>query len=58
MERVAATGARIVGFGALPFIVIVEPQEADFQARVSAAGSWFTIDATSFWACMFADRAS
>ncbi len=51
MERIAASGARIVGIGALPFIVIAEPHEVDFQARVAAAGSWFTIDATSFWAC-------
>lgn len=52
MRRVAQTGARIVGLGALPFIVIVEPQqEPDFAERATAAGALLTIDAIPFLAC-------
>lgn len=51
MQRVAATGARIVSLGALPFIVIAEPHDADFKARAAAVGALFTIDPTIFSAC-------
>jgi hypothetical protein len=52
MQRVATTGARIVGLGALPFIVIAEPDGADFSARAAEVGALFIIDSAAVRACL------
>jgi len=52
MGRVAQAGARVVRFGALPFIVIAEPEHADFGARISSAGAILTLDPNAIAACL------
>lgn len=58
MQRMAETGARIVGLGRLPFIVIAEPADADFSRRAAAAGAFLTLNAGPFVACLTSDDAT
>jgi hypothetical protein len=51
MQRVAAAGARIVRFGAWPFIVIAEPDNVDFEQRIVTAGALVTLDPIALAAC-------
>jgi hypothetical protein len=54
MRRAGEAGARIVRFGALPFIVIVEPERADFAARASKRGALLIVDPRALAACFTA----
>ncbi len=57
MQRAGDAGARIVGQGALPFVVIVEPDRPDFAARVTAHGAVMILDPRAFAACLTTRRA-
>lgn len=52
INRIAATEARILGVGALPFVVIAEPRDANFAKQAAAAGALLTFTAPSFIACL------
>ncbi|MGE3987373.1 hypothetical protein [Pseudorhodoplanes sp.] len=52
MQRVADAGARIVRFGALPFIVVAEAGDAEFSDRIAARGAWMTLDPRVIAACL------
>lgn len=52
MQRVAQTGARIVGLGRWSFVVIAEPADEGFAQRAVAAGAVFTLSAAPFVACL------
>jgi hypothetical protein len=52
MRRVADSGARIVRFGAVPFIVIAEPDRPDFASRVAQRGALITLDPRVLAACL------
>jgi hypothetical protein len=57
MQRAGEAGARIVRFGALPFIVVVEPERADFAARVTERGAVLILDPRTLAACFTTGRA-
>jgi hypothetical protein len=57
MQRSADAGARIIGLGALPFIAVVEPDRADFAARVTERGALFVLDPRTLAACLTLRRA-
>jgi hypothetical protein len=44
-------GARFVRGGALPFIVVVLPDDADFEQRVRAGGAWMLADPVALAGC-------
>jgi hypothetical protein len=46
-----AAGARFVRGGALPFIVVVLPDDADFERRVRAGGAWMLADPVALAGC-------
>src|SRR5262245_7026235 len=50
--RAVEAGGRFVRFGALPFIVVVTPETADYAARVRAAGALFLVDPQVLAACL------
>lgn len=52
MRRAGDAGARIVRFGALPFIVVVEPERPDFTARVMQLGAVLILDPRALAACL------
>jgi hypothetical protein len=51
MQRAGDAGARIVRFGALPFIVVVEPHRPDFADRVTERGAVLLLDPRALAAC-------
>jgi hypothetical protein len=57
MQRTSEAGARIVRFGAFPFIVVVEPDAPDFAARVVEQGAILLLDPRSLAACLTGGRA-
>ncbi len=57
MQRAGDAGARIVGQGAFPFIVVVEPDRPDFAARAAAHGAVLILDPRAFAACFTLGRA-
>jgi hypothetical protein len=50
--RAVEAGGRFVRFGALPFIVVVTPETADYADRVRAAGALFVVDPQILAACL------
>jgi hypothetical protein len=56
MQRAGDAGARIVAQGALPFILIVEPDRPDFAARVAAHGAILILDPRALAACFTGGR--
>jgi hypothetical protein len=52
MQRVAAAGARIVRFGALPFIIVVEPEGEEFRTRIAERGALAILDPVALAACL------
>jgi hypothetical protein len=56
MQRAGDAGARIVGQGAWPFIVAVEPDHPDFAARAMANGAVLILDPRAFAACFTLGR--
>lgn len=45
-------GGRFVRFGAFEFIAVVEPEAADYAARVRTNGAWFVADPAALAACL------
>jgi hypothetical protein len=56
LQRVGDAGARIVGQGAFPFIVVVEPDRPDFAARAAAHGAVLILDPRALAACFTLGR--
>lgn len=52
LARATQAGARIVRFGAAPFIVVVMPERTDFVARARAGGALFMLDPQALAACL------
>jgi hypothetical protein len=52
LTRAVAAGGRIVRFGGLSFVVVVEPDSADYIRRVKAAGALFIVDPRILAACL------
>lgn len=52
MQRVGDSGARVVRFGAFPFIVVAEPDDPEFGVRVAARGALLTLDPQALAACL------
>jgi hypothetical protein len=50
--RAVGAGGRFVRFGALPFIVVVTPETAEYAERVGAAGALFLVDPQILAACL------
>jgi hypothetical protein len=44
-------GARFVRGGALPFIVVVLPDDSEFEQRVRAGGAWMLADPVALAGC-------
>jgi hypothetical protein len=57
MQRAGDAGSRIVRLGALPFIVVVEPDGPDFAARATARGAVLILDPRALAACFSVTRA-
>lgn len=57
MQRAGEAGARIVRFGAVPFVIVVDPERSDFAARVKARGAMMIVDPRALAACFGASRA-
>jgi len=51
LTRAAAAGGRIVRFGGPSFIVVVEPESADYIRRIKDAGAWLLVDPRILAAC-------
>jgi hypothetical protein len=49
--RAVGSGARFVRFGGLPFVVIVQPEVADYARRVKEAGALLLLDPQVLAAC-------
>ncbi len=45
-------GGRFVRFGGPSFVVVVEPESADYVRRVKAAGALFIVDPRILAACL------
>lgn len=56
LQRVGDAGARIVAQGALPFIVLAEPEHPDFADRASARGAMLILDPRKLAACFTVRR--
>ena len=50
--RAVEAGGRFVRFGGLPFIVVVEPDGADYLDRIKAAGALLIVDPLVITACL------
>jgi hypothetical protein len=50
--RAVEAGGRFVRFGGLPFIVVVEPERADYLDRIKAAGAFLIVDPLVITACL------
>jgi hypothetical protein len=51
LARAANAGGRIVRFGGPSFVVVVEPESADYVRRVRAAGALLIVDPRVIAAC-------
>src|SRR5262245_65379849 len=56
--RAVEAGGRFVRFGALPFIVVVSPETADYADRVRAGGALFVVDPRILAACLLSSTAA
>lgn len=52
LARAVSAGGRFVRFGGPPFIVVVEPEVADYGKRVREAGALLLVDPQVLAACM------
>jgi hypothetical protein len=52
LARAVAAGGRIVRFGEPSFVVVVEPESADYVRRVKAAGALLIVDPRVLAACL------
>ena len=50
--RAIAAGSQVLRFGGYPFIVIVEPETADYARRVKDAGALLVVDLRVLTACL------
>lgn len=50
--RAVGAGARFVRFGGAPFVVIVQPEVADYAKRVKEAGALLLVDPQVLAACL------
>jgi hypothetical protein len=50
--RAVEAGGRFVRFGGLPFVVVVQPETADYLDRVRAAGALLIVDPLVITACL------
>ena len=50
--RSVEAGARFVRAGGLPFVVVVVPDDPDFERRVKAAGAWMLADPVALAGCL------
>ncbi len=51
MQRVGEAGARIVRFGVFPFIVVAQPDHAQFESRIRERGALLILDPRALAAC-------
>lgn len=49
--RSVGAGARFVREGGVPFIVVVVPEDADFERRARAGGAWMLADPEAVAGC-------
>jgi hypothetical protein len=52
LVRAVEAGGRVVRFGGLPFVVVVEPESADYIERIKAAGALLIVDPLVITACL------
>jgi hypothetical protein len=52
LVRAVGAGGRFVRFGGLPFVVLVEPESADYLDRIKAAGALLIVDPLVITACL------
>ena len=52
LTRAAAAGGRLVRFDGPSFVVVVEPESADYVRRVKAAGALLVLDPRILAACL------
>ncbi len=52
MAAAAEAGAQVLQAGAASNIIIVQPVERGYAARVAAQGAWLVADATAFGGCL------
>jgi hypothetical protein len=57
IQRAGDAGSRVVRQGGWPFIVVVEPDRADFAARATARGALLILDPRALAACFSVMRA-
>jgi len=50
--RAVEAGGRFVRFGGLPFVVVVQPESADYLDRIKAAGVLLVVDPLVITACL------
>jgi hypothetical protein len=50
--RAITAGSHVLRFGGYPFIIIVEPETADFARQVKDAGAWLVVDLRVLTACL------
>ena len=54
MAAAADAGAQVLQAGASSNIIIVQPSDADYAARVAAQGAWLVANAAALGGCMVA----
>ena len=52
MAAATGAGAQVLQAGAASNIIIVQPGDAGYAARVAAQGAWLVADATAFGGCL------
>lgn len=52
VARAAMAGARLIGTGRYPFVVIVAPEADDYSRRARDAGAVATLDADALGGCL------
>lgn len=52
LSRAVEAKARFVRFGGASFLVVVVPDDADYQTRVLNAGAWLVLDPQALAACL------
>jgi hypothetical protein len=51
LNRAVAAGGRFVRFGAVSFVAIVAPDDAQYAGRISSNGAWLVADPQALVAC-------
>ena len=52
LSRAVAAGGRLVRFDGPSFIVVVEPESADYVRRIKDGGAWLVVDPKILAACL------